>query len=142
GAYLGSVANALTASADGNSRSAIKVVSRGLPSSVFTFPLRDRYLPPCLCTMSCTEAAYAGTHPSSVTLISAITYTVIVFISCSRLKKNPVGLGPNGAVRGVIGHHRYELASPHSITSSARGSNQSGKGRSRICRRRPLPQSE
>src|SRR4029453_3787494 len=88
GAYLGSVANALTASADGNSRSAIKVVSRGLPSSVFTFPLRDRYLPPCLCTMSCTEAAYAGTHSSSVTLMSAITYTVIVFISCSRSKKN------------------------------------------------------
>src|SRR5215467_10338881 len=52
-------------------RSAIKVVSRGLPSSFFTFPLRDRYLPPCLCTMSCTEAAYAGTHPSSVTLMSA-----------------------------------------------------------------------
>jgi hypothetical protein len=43
-----------------------------LPSSVFTFTLRDRYLPPCLCTMSCTEAAYAGTHPSSVTLTSAI----------------------------------------------------------------------
>jgi hypothetical protein len=38
---LGSVAKAWTASADGNSRSAIKVVSRGLPSRVFTFPLRD-----------------------------------------------------------------------------------------------------
>jgi hypothetical protein len=73
----------------------IKVVSRGSPSRVFTFPLRDRYLPPCLCTMSCTEAAYAGTHPSSVTLMSAITYTVIVFISCSRSKKNPVGWTPN-----------------------------------------------
>ena len=68
----------------------MKVVARGLPSKVFTFPLRDRYLPPCLCTMSCTEAAYAGTHPSSVTLMSAITYTVIAFISSSRL--NPLGL--------------------------------------------------
>src|SRR5262249_47913865 len=76
--------------------------------------------PPCLCTMSCTEAAYAGSHPSSVTLMSAITYTVIVFISCSRSKKNSVGLDPkvgaNGAIRDVIGHHRYELASPPSIT--------------------------
>src|SRR5262245_40523993 len=65
----------------------MKVVSRGLPSRVFTFPLRDRYLPPCLCTSSCTEAAYAGIHPSSVTLMSAITYTVIVFISSSRSQK-------------------------------------------------------
>src|SRR5262249_47025824 len=114
GAYLGSVAKALTASADGNSRTAIKVVSRGLPSSVFTFPLRDRYLPPCLCTMSCTEAAYAGTHPSSVTLMSAITYTVIVFISCSRSKKNPVGPTPQSCTQwrhtGVIGHRRCEVA--------------------------------
>src|SRR5262245_24650752 len=44
--------------------------------------------------MSCTEAAYAGTHPSSVTLMSAITYTVIVFISFSRSQKSSVGLGP------------------------------------------------
>src|SRR5262249_12888478 len=51
---------------------------------------------------------------------------IIVFISCSRSKKNPVGLGPNGAVRGVIGHHRYELASPYSIASSARASSLSG----------------
>ena len=41
------VTKAWTASADGNCRSAIRVVSRGLPSSVFTFPLRARYLPPC-----------------------------------------------------------------------------------------------
>src|SRR5262249_62128607 len=69
--------------------------------------------------MSCTEAAYAGTHPSSVTLMSAITYTVIVFISCSRSKKNPVGLGPQSWTQWRhTEHHRYELAAFHSITSS------------------------
>src|SRR5262245_10161503 len=41
----------------------MRVVSRGLPSSVFTFPLRDRYLPPCLCTMSWAEAGSVGRHP-------------------------------------------------------------------------------
>src|SRR5215467_10937084 len=92
-------------------RSAIKVVSRGLPSSVFTFPLRDRYLPPCLCTMSCTEAAYAGTHPSSVTLMSAIRYTVIVFISCSRSKKNP--LGPDVTVLRALVKHSEVLTQDH-----------------------------
>ena len=41
----------------------MRLVSRGLPSSVSMFPLRDRYLPPCLCTSSCTDAAYVlGTH--------------------------------------------------------------------------------
>jgi hypothetical protein len=40
-----------------------RFVISALKSSVFTFPLRDRYLPPCLCTSSCTEAAYAGTPP-------------------------------------------------------------------------------
>src|SRR5262245_15910044 len=60
GAYSGSARKLLTGWFDGNWINAMRLVSRGLPSSVLTFPLRERYLPPCLCTNSCTDAAYAG----------------------------------------------------------------------------------
>jgi hypothetical protein len=78
----------------------MKVVSRGLPSRVFTFPLRDRYLPPCLCTSSCTEAAYADIHLSSVTFNVCEHVHCHYRFSCCRSK---AGTQTLDAIRDVIG---------------------------------------
>ena len=64
------VTKAWTASADGNCRSAIRVVSRGLPSSVFTFPLRARYLPPCPQAVRCACSSQSADRDCVVAGIS------------------------------------------------------------------------